>query len=352
MNQSAQNWTAGNRGTAMIAAMFCLLLTSLTAASMSILVKQQLNMGRLLMARNQAKEIAEGALSQALADMSLSPTKTLSAGVMNGALGEGTYDVTLTPISGNLSVLAATGTVDTIGQTIKTYVLKPTFYLALNKGIFSNDYIDVYGNGTIYNGTHSNTWSQMQGNCTIATGSMDSVGISDINGAACVVSGIIRSGVSRLTMPQLDFSYYNEIAIANNQVRTGPCTITGDITPPGGVIWVVGDVTLKKCTINGSVFATGSIQTQGQSSVISPSNKFPALASVNGIIDFQGGSLYKGMVYAKTGYVDCHGNCTIKGSIIAFGFVLCHGNWGVLDYEASDPILLDDPKVHVLAWEQ
>jgi len=110
------------RGTAMIAAMFCLLLTSLTAASLSILVKQQMNMSGLLLKRSQAKEIAEGALANALADISLSPTKTLSLDSASGSLGGGTFQVVLNPIGGNLSALVATGTIDEFSQTIKTYI--------------------------------------------------------------------------------------------------------------------------------------------------------------------------------------------------------------------------------------
>jgi hypothetical protein len=333
--------------------MFCLMIVTLVSAGMSTMIRNDMQMNKMIIQRAKALEIADGAAHQALAMIALTPNQPvmLPSSMAAGTLGEGSYTVEQSEVAGGVAALLATGTVAGATQRVKVYAQRPSFFTALSKGIFSNGSIDISGNGLLRNGSHSNQDTIVWGSCEVQTGSVDSVLTSTTGGAANIASGQVNSSVPRVSLPELDFDHYYTIARANGQIYIGDKTLKGTYAPPGGVMWVVGNVTIQGTTdFTGMLVATGDIYQAG-SCTQTPVNGMPALVSRNGKIDFQGNGSFRGLIYTRSGIVDIHGNSTIKGSIMSWGNVLCRGNWGLIDYEETTPQLLDDPRVRVLAWE-
>ena len=340
-------------GSALITVMFCLMIVTLVSAGMSTMIRNDMQANRTIVQRIKALEIADGAAHQALAMIALTPDQPVSlpSSMASGTLGEGTYTVQQSEVAGGVVALLATGRITGATQRVKVYAKRPSFFTALSKGIFSNGSIDISGNGLLRNGSHSNQSTIVWGSCEVQTGAVDSAGTSTTGGAADIVSGQVNSSVPRVTLPELDFDYYFNIARTNGQVYVGDKTLKGTYAPPGGVMWVVGNVTINATTeFTGMLVATGDIYQAGKCTQ-TPVNNMPALVSRNGKIDLQGNGSFHGLIYTHSGIVDIHGNSTIKGSIMSWGNVLCRGNWGLIDYEETTPQLLDDPRVKVLAWE-
>ncbi|MCF7855214.1 MAG: hypothetical protein K9N51_10495 [Candidatus Pacebacteria bacterium] len=338
------------RGSAFIAVLFFVMLIGLVAGTVGMMLGGDLHQSHRVITRAKARHIADGAAYQALGFVADDPD-TLNnppTAMITGSMGEGTYSVSIQPISGGVSA-EAIGTVDDITETVRVYLRAPNYGAALAVGIFANGDIIGHGNGYVESGTHSNQSTEFWGSIEVR-GDADSVGTTTLKGAANV-TGTARSGVRRVAFPPLDFDYYYEIAKANNQVYTGDMVLKGTYNPPGGVMWVDGNVdTQGTTTINGAIFATGNIEDHGKTTLIKHSD-FPALASENGFISFHGKSTFEGLIYTKTGNVYLHGNTGITGAIIAWGDVDSQGNWGQLDYQLQNPKLEDDNTVEFVAWE-
>lgn len=332
------------------------MLIGLAAGSMGMMLQQDVFTMRRVVNRMKAREIADGAAHQALGFIANDPSQITmpSAELTGGTMGEGTYNVTLQDVGGGVKAIIAQGSVDNVSQTVKVYLRYPDFAFALQRGIFANGDLIGHGNGTVKNGTHSNQNTDFHGNVEVQ-GNASSTGTTTLQGAARV-TGTVTSGAPRVSFPELDFDHYYQIALQNGQVFYGSgknnvYMLTGNYSPPGGVMWVVGNVDTKGNTnINGAVFATGNIEDHGKTRQ-TKFGEHPALASHSGYISFHGNSRFEGLVYAKSGSVFLHGSTAIVGSICAFGDVDSKGNWGQLDYQEQNPQLENDLIVKVLAWE-
>jgi hypothetical protein len=274
-----------------------------------------------------------------------------------GALGGGQFTVDVDDLGGGAYALRSTGTVQNISETVKTFVQAPSTATAMSKGIFSNDRIDISGSGELDNGSHSNSTDAAQatriwGSVEIWTGDCDSVGTTVTGGSANIHAGTSRSGVRPIAFPELDFNYYYNIALANSQIRAGDQDLSGALTPPGGVLWVNGNVEMRKLDFTGTLVATGNVSHNGQVTMSTALPGHPVLISKLGSLDFQGGGTFNGMIYVRTGGVEIRGNNTIHGSVMAWGLVNCNGNWGTLDYQPSEPAMLGGNQVTLMAWER
>lgn len=341
---------AGDDGSALLGVLFFVMLIGLAAGSLTVLLRQDLHMNRMLVNRSKAREIADGAAFQALGYLAHDMTNlhTPPSAMTAGTLGDGTYTVQLQNVAGGAAAVSQ-GTVDGITQQVKVYMRFPDYQAALMKGIFANGDIIGHGNGYVENGTHSNQDTGFWGNVEVR-GDADSVGTTTLVGNSRV-SGQARSNRPRIAFPPLNFDHYYQIALANGQVYSGDLELRGTYNPPGGVMWVDGDVRTKgNTTINGAVFATGNIEDHGRTKQ-NKHGDLPALASENGYIAFYGRSEFEGLIYTRTGNVSLYGTTKIAGAIIAWGDVDSYGNWGQLDFNLENPELEDDGIVEVVAWE-
>ena len=337
-------------GSAFLAVLFFVMLIGLVAGTVGMMLGGDLHQSHRIITRAKARHIADGAAYQALGFVADDPDTLANppTAMITGSMGEGTYSVSIQPISGGVAA-EATGTVDNVTETVRVYLRAPNYGAALAVGIFANGDIIGHGNGYVENGTHSNQNTELWGSIEVR-GDADSVGTTTLKGAASV-TGTPRSGVARVAFPPLDFAHYYQIADANNQVYDGDMELKGTYNPPGGVMWINGNVDTKgTTTINGAVFATGNIEDHGKTT-LNQYNGFPALASENGYISFHGKSTFEGLIYTKTGNVYLHGSTAITGAVIAWGDVDSHGNWGQLDYQLQQPKLEDDNTVEFVAWE-
>lgn len=354
-----RNGKTQENGSAMIAVMFFAILISLAAGNIFVMARQEMSIGHQIIDRTSAQQIAEGAACQALGFMATDVTtiNTPSATVTGGTLGNGTYAVNIRTFGSNNFEIESTGTVNAMSRTIRVYGSYPsTSVQAMNKAFFTNADLRLTGGGAVKKNvdggdTHSNQNTDITGHITI-TGAATSTGSMSIQGAASAADGA-TGGVPPIDFPQLDFDHYYAIAQANGQVYNGNVKLSGTYTPPGGVIWINGDVSTKSSvTIHGVLIATGDIK-QSSHFTQTQYDNFPAIVSRNGNMHLSGQTYAEGLILAQTGSIDITGGTEIYGSIMAWGDIFTRGNWGVVNYQKEEPELEDSGQdtVEVFVWE-
>ena len=343
---------ARERGGAFLLGIFALMVVGLVAGGVTLLLSQRRHMQKQLIERTKAIEIAEGGAARVLAALASQPESVTEPpqDMLSGTILEGTYQAEVRQIAGNVFGVVSTGTVKETSETVKVYLDVPSVFFALEKGVFANGDIDASGNGTLDNGSHSNQSTIYMGN-TEVFGDVDSADTSTTSGHA-TVHGDVRSGAPRVRFPEIDLNHYYETARDNGQVIMGDQTLRGTYNPPGGVMWVVGSVTIRATTrITGMLVATGDIDQAGKC-IQTQVGGNPALVSRDGNIRLRGNGTFEGMIYAVSGWVDVRGRTDLTGCIVAWGDVWLRGNWGVLDYAEQHPELSGDDKLSVVAWER
>jgi hypothetical protein len=351
MNAQTHHKSDNDRGSAFLAILFFIMLIGLAAGSMGVMLSQDLFTNRRIVDRSKAQQVADGAAQQAIALMidDITNLTTPSSEMQSGTMGDGTYNVAVSNVGGGVYAVTAQGTVNSLTRTVKVYVRLPTAGLAFTRGIFANGDLIGHGGGYVANGTHSNQDSDFHGNIEVR-GDASSCGTTSLAGAA-TVTGTASSGAARIDFPELDFDHYYNIAVANGEVYVGDMVLSGTYSPPGGVMWIIGNVDTKgTTTINGAIFATGNIEDHGKTT-LNQQGDLPALVSRDGYISFHGKSRFEGLIYTASGQVILHGSTAITGSIVSFGAVDSQGNWGQLDYNEQDPEIKNDAVIKVLAWE-
>ncbi|MCF7854457.1 MAG: hypothetical protein K9N51_06655 [Candidatus Pacebacteria bacterium] len=356
IRSASNHWGCDDRGSAFLGALFCAFLVTTAAAAMYSMFTEEMHTNKIIEQRIKAQEVATGAAARALAFAAtdfnnlISPPATMTA----GQLGEGSYTVDITVLGDAYFMIHATGSVGDMTQAVKVYTRSPYDPRAFQRAIFSNSDVLMSGGGSVKcnleNGSHSNANTDMSGHVHVA-GNASSVGLTSLRGGA-VVDGDVQSGVPRIKFPQLDFDHYYNIAQGNGEVHVGDASLKGTYSPAGGIMWVVGDVHISSHTvIHGALFATGSIHQAGKCDIYQVAT-LPAMVSRDGNIHLSGQSdTMSGIIFAASGTVDLTGEHAIKGAIIAWGDIFTRGNWGVLDFEGDKPVLDDESRLEILAWE-
>ena len=347
------------QGSALIAVLVIALIVAFAAGSLGTMLRSSAHTNRIIVNRVKARQIADGAAQQALAliaddfDRVSTPTSEMTS----GSLGDGTYEVDIQDLGNNTAVILADGTVGNRTERVKVFFRFPQSGAAFDKGVFANDDFTGSGGGslgTLDHGSHSNQDTYLKGHVTVR-GDADSVGSTTVRGAA-TVNGVVRSGVSPIDFPAVDFDHYYNIASANGEVYTpngGTLQMKNQTySPDGGVMWVVGDVKISgHTTINGALFVTGDIKQAGQCE-LNKAGALPAFVSRDGDIHLSGhGASIEGLVYAASGRIDVTGYHRIYGALVAWGEVFTRGNWGVLDFVRENPEMEGANAVEILAWE-
>lgn len=291
--QNLSSSIANSRGSVFITTVIVAFLMTLVGASLFQMITQDSYYTSRLKRYAQSQYIAEAGLADAIAVLDVNFNNKDSPGnfPLNN-FANGTYDVTVTQQSGRV-LLTSVGTIQGVSSTVSAEVqyLGPT---ALNYAYASGGDIRLWSaiaGVNITGNMHSNANTTLRaqtpfGSITI-TGNVSAggtVSIFETFGGDVTVTGTITSAAGLVTLPTFDFSYYQAIATANGQYFSGNKTYSNvNLTPPGGIIYVNGNVTFPfgtTSTLTGCIVSTGVIQISGRLTQTQVGN-LPALMTTN-----------------------------------------------------------------------
>ncbi len=350
------------KGSALITLLFFAVIISLAAGNIADMARRQLHLSSLIIDRTGAQQIAEGAAHQALAYVAQNQDNIgfLPSHLRNGDMGNGQYDVEIELSGDDYFSITSTGTVRDQSRTVRVHARAPTEGLAFAYALFSNGVIDGAGTGEVSGGDtgegniHANQDIIITGSAFIsgnATASGTIVGSDNIGGS-------VSEGQPPISYPQLDLEHYRQIAEDNNQIHDGDLDLSSSRTPPGGVLWVNGDVHVggggrnNPATFTGLLIATGDIK-QASHYRHYQKDDLPSMISRDGNIHLSGQTQHlEGLVYTGSGRIKFSGGSGFRGAIMAWDKIDLKGNWDVVEYDLQEPELEEgDERIQVLAWE-
>lgn len=381
-----------NNGSALVTVMGVILLIAVVGAGMVTLGRQQIYSARRMRDYAKAQIIAESG-----ANAAYSLLKTNFAARTNPdnfpltSFGDGTYDATVVSVSSNLASITSTGVCGlaraVVRVDIKNYPLatsngapiqgqSPYGFAVLSGGylgwsggsdlqmsngwMHGNGYYAANGNNSIFGNIESCTSIGMVGGAQITgTGRAPSI-------SGGTVGTPVVGPVPLVSIPDIDLAPYYAAAQAQGQVfNTATKYLSGNVSPPGGIMWVNGNISMAEGNYTGCFIATGSIELQTASANSSINNtkvnKYPVLVSRDGNILVKQAKMwtFNGLVYVKTGSFDKQGNGDVvgTGAIIAAGNVTKNGGWTAMLYSDPTPIppggnnMTIADKVVITAWQ-
>ena len=170
--------------------------------------------------------------------------------------------------------------------------------------------------------------------------------------------------VPTVSIPNIDLTPYYNAALSNNQVYASGKSISGTVSPQGGIMWINGTLYIGNGNFTGCFIATGGIEisTTGNNTVnFNKVNRYPLLASRDGSILVKQAKLltFNGLIYCKTGSFDKQGNGDVyaTGAIIAAGNITKNGGWSGMIYSDPTPVPpggispVTADKVVITAWQ-
>lgn len=356
---------AGERGSAMMMAMFCILMVVLASVTIMTVAKQELGMSRYLVDRTKARAVANGGMEKTLGWLSKnqSQIQNIPANIATGTLGNGSYVVTSSSVGGSVVELVSTARVGATTAETRVYVSCPNTDIAMAAAIFSNGNIAGNGSYTVNGGIYSNQNVNTGGSSTI-NGNVYASGTA----TAMTAAGYsVHSSAPKVTFPLVDFNYYYAIAQANGQVITASDfnkNKTATYTPPGGVLWVNAngsDIKLNgnyTITVNGTlVVYNGNLNVIGNAILVVTGNTStngvaPAILINSGSLSLGGGSSITGCVYVNAGTINMQGSANaLNCNMVSWGDVSPGGTPTVNPPPKNDVAL--DPKnfmLTLLTW--
>ncbi len=367
------NWRQDRAGSALVVVMGVVLLIAMVAAGMIAVGRQQIFSTERQRDYVKAQLIAESGANQAY-----SLLKTNFAARNNAALfpltsfDEGSYDVTVISISSNKASIISTGFCGNVSAVArmdcKNYPLPLTnappppvpglnaYGFAMlaggNLGWAGNSDMQISNGWMHCNGIYSaNGVNTVRGNVE-ACGGISMVGGATITGtgkAPSISGGTIGTrvvaAVPLVAIPDIDLTPYYSTALTNGQVFSGSKSLSGTVTPAGGIMWVNGSLSFGNGTYNGCFIATGDIElkTTGNGTITqTAAQRYPVLVSRDGTITVKQAKTwtFTGLVYCKTGSFDKQGNGDVfgNGAIIAAGNISKNGGWSGMLYSDPTPI--------------
>lgn len=371
MKTPTNNRLGSNAGSALLAVMGIVFLIAIVAAGTVAMGRQQAFSSIHLRDYVKAQMIAEAGLNDAYNTIKTNFAARLDpanfpAKVFDG----GTYDAYVVSVSSNKASIVSTGLYGSatalVRADIRNYTttttngapipgVSPYGFNILAGGdlVWAGNSDLQTSNGFLHcNGTYSaNGINTVRGNVESCLGILLKGGANITGtGEAPVISGgavgdPVVGPVPLVAVPNIDLTPYYNAALASNQVYTGTKTISGNITPPGGIMWVNGSLNIGVGTFTGCFIATGAItmQTTGNDTItLNKVNQYPVLASRDGSITVKQAKMltFNGLIYAKTGSFDKQGNGDVSamGAIIAAGNVTKNGGWTAFIYSDPTPV--------------
>lgn len=366
-------------GSALLSVMGIVFLIAIVAASMVAAGRQQVFASSHLRDYVKAQMIAEAGVNQAYNLM-----KTNFAARLNPnnfpvtSFDGGTYDAFVASVGSDKASITCTGVYGSATAIAMANVMNvPTLTTngtPVEGGTDPFGYTLMAGGDLNWAGNSdmqmSNGWLHCNGSyyangANTVRGNVDSSGSINLSGGA-TITGTKRAGSPPLAIPNIDLTPYYNAALANNQVYPSGKIISGNVTPPGGIMWVNGTLTIQNGTYNGCFIATGAIELKTTSSsgtiAMTKVNKYPLLASRDSTITIKQAQMFtfRGLIYAKTGSFDKQGNGDVFGigAIVAAGNISKNGGWSGEIYEDPTPVppggvqTASRDKVIITAWMQ
>jgi hypothetical protein len=180
----------------------------------------------------------------------------------------------------------------------------------------------------------------------------------------------VLTNVPRRTIPNILLDAYAARAVANSQCFNGTLSLSGNVAPPGGVMWVNGSISFGNGAYTGCFIATSNIEIKTTSTGTAEFRKvlqYPLLVSRDGDIVVKQAKMlrFNGLIYCKTGSFDKQGNGDVdgRGAIVTAGNISKNGGWSGMVFEDCTPIAPDgsdvngdsgltDDDVSVSAWQR
>jgi hypothetical protein len=168
-----------------------------------------------------------------------------------------------------------------------------------------------------------------------------------------------EEAVDMVDIPDIDLTPYYNWALEHGEVHNGFSFGGTSYDANGGIIWVNGNVSISShAVINGSIIATGDIQTSGQCEV-NPTTCAFGLASRDGDIKNTSSGVIRGLIYTKVGDFEMPANGQLEGQAIVHGDIRKTGCSGVILFReyipqnpyGTDPVPGTDV-VTVSAWQK
>jgi hypothetical protein len=378
------------KGSALLAVMGIVFLIAIVAGSMVVMGRQQIFSASHLRDYVKAQMIAEAGVNQAY-----NVLKTNFAARANASnfpltpFDGGTYDATVISVSSNTASITSTGLYGSATATVKVDIqncpstttngaplpgVDPFGFAILSGGDLGwagNSDMELSNGWMHCNGSYvANGINIVKGNVASHLG-ITMIGAASITGIgqAPVIQGggitqPVQATVPLVSVPNIDLTPYYNAALANDQVYGSGKILSGNVSPPGGVMWVNGSMTVGNGEYTGCFIATGPIEmkTTGNNTItFNKVNNYPVLASRDGSITVKQAKTltFNGLIYCKTGSFDKQGNGDVfgTGAIIAAGNVSKNGGWSGMLYSDPTPIppgganTSTRDKVIIIAWQ-
>lgn len=333
------------------------ILTTVVASSL-----QRCFMARRLTDRIRAQAIAEAGVSRAYEDLSENFDLRLDDDAFPAMdyLG-GSFDVTVLPVDADVAVINSQGKHGDVAVTVILDVRQSGGTVveaggsAYGFAIIADGEISWTGCGVFQGDSyvHANQLFKQAGSGELNANISSSLKIT-LNGKSGEIDGdataptvagktskvtgtVTESAVSTVEIPEIDLlPYYNE-ALANGQVYEGSQTLSSSFSPPGGIMWVNGDLHISgPHDVVGCFIATGDIHCSGSGGQAKVDG-YPGFVSRDGDIKFSGSGDYNGLVYTRIGDVQITGSGSVSGSIICGGDFKKAGCSTIINYIESIP---------------
>ncbi len=261
-----EHFGAGERGSLLVTTMGIIIVASMAAIGTVTYVQHGIQAVRTAEHFTKAHYVARAAMNMAMrelsADGNLLAARTLEAPT-TGTLGGVEYTLVYTALADGTTRLDSVASCRGSEAVLRLYAsVVGGIEGIFAKSMLSDHDIVLADAATVQNGgdVHSNSNVTAYDSVHLS-GDMTAVGIADATTAT--VEGAVLSGAPHEDFPLLDYDYYFNIAQANGQILSGDQKFTAamsPITPPGGILWVNGNVVIgDNVVINGSIIATGDI---------------------------------------------------------------------------------------------
>lgn len=342
---------------------------------------QRAHMAQRLSFSTRAQAIAEAGVSRAYTVLAedFTSREDPAAFPLTPYAG-GTYDVDVAPVDDDMAAIKSVGTYEGVTETVILDVREHQLYVttdpenAYGYAILADEKISWTGCG-VFEGdsrVHANGVFKQAG-CGELNADISSTAKITLNGASGMVDGdaaaprvkgktskvtgdVIEMAVDRVPIPQIDLVPYYTEALIHGQVYDGSQTIDHAFAPPGGIMWVNGDLHIAGSEdVTGCFIATGDIHLSGSSGQHQYGD-YPGFISRDGDIKVAGCGTYEGLIYTRIGDIQFTGSGKVIGAIISGGNFKKAGCSTVIAYVESVPIAPDetasDGVLCVSAWQQ
>ncbi|MBI3252140.1 MAG: hypothetical protein HYZ52_02315 [Candidatus Omnitrophica bacterium] len=306
------------KGTVFVTTMIAMLLMILAGDALYTMSDQGFYTVKRLKWTTQAKYLADLGLSTAFGY--LYNTFTSNYSWSGNFVNYGSYSTTISTPVANRPLLSSTGTVQGVTANATSEVQAP--------GVSALDYLFAAGNEIELEITGGGSSASLVGNTYSSNGAEMEGNINHVGSDA--------QSPPVASFPTVDASFYQNIAVANNQYYSSSHTFNSGALSgliPGGVVYVNGNATIYGTqTFTGCLVATGNITMAKTGSTppritITQSGNYPAMMTINGNITFSSnGSSGGGGLFVATGLIYSGNNVsfsqnqsvvTVTGSVLA-----------------------------------